>query len=128
MTRYDAIKNALEEMNTADIIAVHNEYCDSSNNMDDYIYSMEEFDEIMGNMSPWDIVRAAYFGHEFNPTNDYFRFNGYANLESFDFAPGGNSGVYISDIAEHIDRNGDALNNDDIQAVLDEYEEDENNE
>lgn len=36
MTRYDAIKNVLKEMYTADIIAVHNEYCDRSNNMDDY--------------------------------------------------------------------------------------------
>lgn len=128
MTRYDAIKNALEKMCTADIIAVHNEYCDSSNNTDDYIYSMDEFDDIMGGMLPMDIVRAAFFGHEFNPTNNYFWFNGYANLESFDFAPGGNSCVYISDIAKYIDRNDDALNNDDIQAILDEYEEGENDE
>lgn len=128
MTRYDAIKNVLEEMNTADIIAVHNEYCDGSNNMDDYIYGMDEFDEIMGNMLPLDIVRAAYYGHEFNPTHDYFRFNGYANLESFDFASDENSGVYVSDIAAYIDRNNDALNNDDIQAILDEYEEGENDE
>lgn len=128
MTRYDAIKNVLEKMNTVDIIAIHNEYCDSSNNMDDYIYSMDEFNEIMENMPPWDIVRAACYGHEFNPAHDYFWFNGYANLESFNFAPGGNSNVYISDIAEYIDRNNDALNNDDIQAVLDEYEEGENDE
>ena len=128
MTRYDAIKNVLEGMNTADIIAVHNKYCDGSNNMNDYIYGMDEFDEIMGNMLPLDIVRAAYYGHEFNPTHDYFWFNGYANLESFDFASDENSGVYVSDIAEYIDRNNDALNNDDIQAILDEYEEGENDE
>lgn len=40
MTRYEAIKEALDNMNTADIIAIHNQYCDESNNMDDYIYDM----------------------------------------------------------------------------------------
>lgn len=128
MTRYEKIKNALDEMGTAEIIAIHNAYCDASNNMDDYIYDMGEFDEIMGNMTAWEVARACYYGHEFCPAHDYFRFNGYANLESFDFAPGGNSGVYTSDIAEFIDREENALDNDEIQEILDEYEEGENDE
>lgn len=125
MTRYEKIKNALDEMGTAEIIAIHNTYCDASNNMDDYIYDMSEFDEIMGNMTPWEIARACFYGHEFCPAHDYFRFNGYANLESFDFAPEGNSGIYTSDIADYIDRNEDALYNDEIQDILDEYEEED---
>ena len=128
MTRYEKIKNALDEMGTAEIIAIHNTYCDASNNMDDYIYDMGEFDEIMGNMTAWEVARACYYGHEFCPAHDYFRFNGYANLESFDFAPDGNSGVYTSDIAEFIDREENALDNDEIQEILDEYEEGENDE
>lgn len=128
MTRYEKIKSVLEDMDTAEIIAVHNEYCNETNNMDDYIYEMGEFDEIMGSMEPWEIARACFYGHEFCPAHDYFRFNGYANLESFDFAPEGNSGIYISDIADYIDRNEDALNNDEIQEILDEYEEGENDE
>ena len=106
MTRYEKIKSVLEGMDTAEIIAVHNEYCNETNNMDDYIYAMCEFDEIMNGMEPWEIARACFYGHEFCPAHDYFRFNGYANLESFDFAPEGNSGIYISDIADYIDRNG----------------------
>lgn len=128
MTRYEKIKSVLENMDTAEIIAIHNEYCDTTNNMDEYIYEMSEFDEIMCNMSPWEIARACFYGHEFCPAHDYFRFNGYANLESFDFAPDGNSGIYISDIARYIDLENDALDNDEIQEILDEYEEDENNE
>ncbi len=123
MTRYEKIKEILESMSTADIIAIHDEYCNATNNIDNYIYNMGEFDEIMGNMTPWDIARACYYGHEFCPDHDYFRFNGNANLESFDFVPEGNSGIYISDIAEYIDRDEDALNNNEIQEVLDEYEE-----
>ena len=128
MTRYEKIKSALEGMDTAEIITVHNEYCNESNNMDDYIYEMCEFDEIMNSMKPWEVARACFYGHEFCPAHDYFRFNGYANLESFDFAPEGNSGIYISDIADYIDRNEDALNTDEIQEILDEYEEGENDE
>lgn len=122
MTRLEAIENALQEMSTEDIITIHNDYCDASNNMDDYIYSMSDFDEVMYGVSPWEVARCCYFGEDFNPCRDYFRFNGYANLESFDYAPGGNSGVYTCDIAEYIDKNEDALYNNDIQGILDEFD------
>lgn len=122
MTRYEKIKEFLEELGTADIIMLHNQYCEESNNMDDYIYNMEEFDEIMQGMTPWEVARACFYGHEFCPAHDYFRFNGYANLESFDYAPGGNSGVYISDLAEFIDREENDLDNDDLLEILDNYE------
>lgn len=122
MTRFEVIENALRKMSTEDIIAIHNAYCDASNNMDDYIYSMSDFDEVMYGVSPWKVARCCYFGESFNPCRDYFRFNGYANLESFDYAPGGNSGVYTYDIAEYIDKNEDALYNDTIQDILDEFD------
>lgn len=122
MTRYEKIKNALDEMSTPDIIDLQNNYCEETNNLDDIIYQMYDFDELMRGQAPWEIVRCAYFGKHFNPCDDYFRFNGYANLESFDYAPGGNSGVYTSDIAKYIDANDDALNNDELQTILDEDE------
>lgn len=124
MTRYEKIKAAIEEMNTAEVIDLHNRYCDENNDPDDTIYSMEDFDELMSGQKPWEIARATYFGKRFNPCDDWFRFNGYGNLESFDFAPGCNSGVYPSDIADYIDRSDDALDNDTIQDILDEDEDD----
>lgn len=117
MDRYGMIKDVLESMDTMDIINIHNRYCEESNNMDDYIYSMEEFDEIMNGMTPWEVARACFYGHEFCPAHDYFRFNGYANLESFDYAPGGNSGIYIEDIAEFIDREENALGCPEIEQI-----------
>lgn len=123
MTRYEKIESVLEDMGTAEIIAIHNEYCDAANNMDDYIYPMCEFDEIMDGISPMNIALSCFYGHYFSPADDYFRFNGYANLESFNFAPEGNSGVYISDIARYIDENENALNSDEVQEILDESEE-----
>lgn len=46
-------------------------------------YSMDEFDEIMNGFEPLEIANRIYFG-DFNPNHEYFRFNGYANLESLD--------------------------------------------
>ena len=120
MTRYEKIKETLENMDTAELVYAHNSYCDATNSMDDYIYNMDEFDEILSGMTPWEVARAAYYSGKFCPAHDYFWFNGYGNLESDDFTQ---RIIYIDDIAEYIDRNEDSLYNDDIQEVLDEYEE-----
>lgn len=118
MTRYEEIKEVLENMDTTEIIEIHNAYCEATNSMDDYIYSMEDFDEIMSGKNPLEIARCCFYGKEFCPAHSYFRFNGYANLESFDYAPDGNSGIYIGDIAAYIDREEDALDNDEIEDIL----------
>ena len=47
------------------------------------VYYMEDFNEIMHDTNPLEIANRIYFG-DFNPNHDYFRFNGYANLESLD--------------------------------------------
>lgn len=123
MTRYKAIKEVLEEMSSSDIVAVHNAYCDSCNYMGNHIYNMEEFDEIMGNMEPRKIAIACFYG-DFCPAHDYFYYNGYGNLESFDYV-GDNDPISIDDIAAYVDSEEDTLNSDELQEVIDEYEEDE---
>lgn len=45
------------------------------------MYEMEMFNDIMENFEPMEIALKTFFG-DFNPNDDYFRFNGYANLES----------------------------------------------
>lgn len=53
-----------------------------SGNMENLqVYEMSMFNEIMDGFEPMDIALKTYFG-TFNPNDDYFRFNGYANLES----------------------------------------------
>ena len=47
----------------------------------DYI-SMDEFDEYLGYLSPTDLANKIHYG-DFNPNDDYFNFNGYANLVSW---------------------------------------------
>ena len=47
-------------------------------------YEMDSFNEIMSGFDPLDIAMRICFG-EFNPNDDYFEFNGYANLVSLSF-------------------------------------------
>ena len=114
MTRYEKIKSALDEMSTAELINIHNGYCDAANYLDDCIYDMDEFDEIMDGQTPWEIARCAYYG-DFCPAHDYFWFNRYANLCSADFEP---DIISTEDIAQYIDDNDDDLGNDDIAVIL----------
>lgn len=124
MTRYDAIKDVLEQMNSNDLIAIHNDYCMNVDYMDDYIYCMfDDFDQLMEGRTPLDIAACCYYG-DFCPNHDYFKFDGYGNVVSFSFANDSNSGIDISDIAKYINDDEDALGNDDIQDILDEYQED----
>ena len=124
MTRYEKIKSALDEMSTAELVNVHNAYCGAANYMDDYIYNMDEFDEIMSGQSPWEIARCAYYG-DFCPADDYFWFNGYANLCSADYHP---EIINVEDIAQYVDDNNDDLGDCDLAEILDEDNEDEDGE
>lgn len=51
---------------------------------------MDSFNDYLDN--PWEAVRSAFYGgrygfdrDSFNPTDDYFRFNGYGNVESIPY-------------------------------------------
>lgn len=118
------IKEAIEEMNPEELLMLHNNYCEACNYMDDYIYFMDDFDEIMSGMKPWEIARAAFYGERFNPCDDYFYFNAYGNLESLRCAEDADDEViFTGDIAEHIARTGDDLGNDEIAEILEDEEE-----
>ena len=45
------------------------------------LYDMDDFDMVMEGYTPTEVVQRTFFGC-FNPNDDYFFFNGYANLES----------------------------------------------
>lgn len=129
MTRYEKILEVLGNMDTAEIVSIHNAYCEEASYMDDYIYPMDEFNEVMAGSSAWEVARACFYGHEFCPAHDYFFFNGYGNLESFDYWENNEaSPICLEAIAEYCDDNEESLMNDDIQDILDEEEEEEEDE
>lgn len=115
----------IEQMDSVEIVAIWNEYSSAGGDMDNYIYRMDDFDETMSGMKPWEIARACYYSGNFCPAHDYFWFNGYGNLESADTIWGGandKSPVYIPEIAAYIADEEDALCNDEIQEILDDFE------
>lgn len=69
------------EQGNAEQVAIYNEYAYATGN--EPVNFMEEFDEVCAGVSPWEIARKVHYG-DFNPCYSYFRFNGYANLESIE--------------------------------------------
>lgn len=87
---------------------------------DDRYYDMSMFDECMNGLTPSEIACRVAYG-DFNPAHDYFRFNGYGNLES----------DYSEDYSEHLNHwaiesmldNRYELNlSDELEELFDEYE------
>lgn len=114
----EKIKAIIEEMDDGDKIALWNESCRECSYYDNEIYSMDEFNDIMEDCLPFDIVQKIYYGGNFNPNSDYFYFNGYANLVSLDYPDAEKSPFCIDDLVDRIMRNENAFGNDEIAAVL----------
>ena len=124
MTKTEMIKDLLENMSESQLYIIVNEYFDKTNYYDDRIYDMDEFDEIMSGMSPSDIATKIFYG-DFRPNDNYFRFDGYANLESFDYI---SDEVDLEEVADYIVDNDEDFDNGDIREILDEEDEEEGDE
>lgn len=122
----DRIIEALNDMSDSDLYYLFNQYCEEAGYDDDRIEDMDNFDELFQG-SAWDAVRAAYYG-DFRPTDNYFIFNAYGNLVSFDYLTDKNSPYDEDQVADFIIDNENALDNSDIQDILDEYNESEDEE
>lgn len=82
MTRKQAITTYVENLSKgelAELLQHMNSYdgCFA----DCVYYDMDEFDEFLSNHTPMEIAQMIFFG-DFNPNDEYFRFNAYGNLES----------------------------------------------
>ena len=115
------IVDYINGMETEEKIALHNTYCDAANCMDDCIYSMDDMEEILDGVGKWELVRMVQFG-DFDCTKDFWGFNGYGNLVSYN---AWELPVYAEDIADYVLRKEDSLGDDEIQYILDGEEEDD---
>ena len=114
------IIECINEMDTDELIQLHNEYCDAVNDLDSYIYSMDDFEILCSGQSAEWIACRIFYG-SFNPNNEYVMFNGYGNfISACDYSI--KEHIYIDDIAGYIIRSNDSLYNDDIQEILDDEE------
>ena len=82
MTREEAIRTYVENLSKGELVELMQYMHGYDGCFDDCVYyDMEEFDEFLSNCTPSEIARMIFFG-DFNPNDDYFRFNAYGNLES----------------------------------------------
>lgn len=116
MTRFERINEILENMDTDELLAVHNKYCQVNNYTDDEIFDMYMIDVILGSGSASEILSQISDG-SFNSHDDYFHMTIYG-AESFNYP---RDYIYIKDIARYIDRTENSFGNSDIAEILDEY-------
>lgn len=125
MTKYEdkieQIKSILNSLDLDELIS-----CCSCLDGDDAIYSMDDFDELLCGREPWDIARMAYYG-EFCPTDSYFRFNVYGNLESTD-NPCNEGWIDLDELAQYAIDNDEDFGDREIRELLDQWEAEEENE
>jgi hypothetical protein len=74
----------LEYMDEADLLHAWQIRCDELNCMDDSIFDMDDFNELMNGFEPIYIAFRVHFGN-FSPHHDFFKFDGYGNLESSNY-------------------------------------------
>jgi hypothetical protein len=137
LTREEAIRSYVEQLSgseLADLLQYMTSYDGSFE--ESTFYDMGSFDEFMSNYTPSEIAMMIYFG-EFNPNDDYFRFDGYGNLESLDWQEISDEAESLeSDIIEHlvnyysgdtpwadldylVDADEDTVFNEDYEEILD---------
>ena len=100
---------------------VYNEYLDSVNYLDDRLYYEEDFDEILSGKAPSEIAGLIFYG-EFNPNDNYFKFNGYGNIESVDRVK---DVADFYEIAEYCVDNDEDFGYDEIREILDDEDEED---
>lgn len=115
------VREYLDSLSDGGKVDIWNEYAEAANYPDNHIYSMDEFDEIFSDTKPWEIARACFYSRRFNPSDSWFWFNGYGNVESADYISDHDdrSPIDLDEVAEYIVSNDDELFNDDIRAILD---------
>lgn len=117
----EAILDFLNDCNDEGILNIVRDINGYSGDYDNLVwYDMEyEFDELCDGMKPWEIARACYYG-DFNPTHDYWRYDGYGNFESTDYLDYDESDK--EDIVNAIENIPYSYLPNDIQQILDDNE------
>ena len=83
MNKIDAISNIIKEnWSNEEIVGVWNDYCDNHCCCDDMIFYMGSFNELYDGVKPIEIVERVIYG-DFRTDDDFFAFNGYGNIVSF---------------------------------------------
>lgn len=82
---YEALMELLKGMSSDELYDIHTKWTDCARcGLEDQIFTMDTFDDIMEGKTPTEIVKSILRGH-FCPEHSYFKFNPDKSLESFDY-------------------------------------------
>lgn len=122
MSLEDKLTELINEMDSSDLVALNNAYCQSANYSDDEIYDNdEEFFNMFFEGKVIEAVRAVSFG-EYNYSDDYVKFNGYGNLESMNYLEPKDLVESVSTIVERIIENPEDFDMFDLDDIKEELE------
>lgn len=81
----EQIIEIINNMTSDQLVELNNKYCEELNYSDSDIYNNDEdfFNTFFRN-EPMEVVRATFYG-DYDFTHDYVIFNGYGNLETFNY-------------------------------------------
>lgn len=124
-TLQDLVVEAINELSVSDLVALNNTYA-IENSIEGEVYENdEEFFSVYFSGGVFEALRAAHFG-EYKWNEDYVRFNGYGNLESFQYFDTNDLCELPQVIAEHIIENPDEYSSlIDIDELTEQLEESE---
>ena len=123
--KVNEIENIINNLSDDEMVDLNNEYQGWVNG-DNYIHSMDDFDEIMDGNTPSEIANMVTYG-DYYPFNMWFWFNGYGNVVSGD-CPEYSNGWDVTAIAEYCVDEDEDFGFDEIREILDEDEDDEDEE
>ena len=102
-----SIINQIEKLNESELIDLNNTYCQSINNTDSEIFENDE--EFFAIFYPnagdgLEVAQRVFYGN-YNYSHKYVTFNGYGNLESFDYMDTDKLYECVTTMAEYIIEN-----------------------
>lgn len=93
----------IENFTSSEIFELNNTFCIEANYHDDMIHELDDYtlDEIFHGQTPSQIIKQTAYG-DFNYSHDYFRFDGYGNLESLSFLDVSSLPDFVGNIVDFI--------------------------
>ena len=114
--KYNEFMNQLNVCDDYKLLNAWRNYVQDSARYDDEIFDMDSIDEILENYKATDILRMAKYG-DFDISHNFFEFDGYANLHSFNYISDSNH-YYITDLTKYYTED----NREDASEIFDEDE------
>ena len=78
---YSDIKENILNMDPYEVMTLHNEYCDNKSYTDDMIYNNDAYTINEFFTNSFEALKSMFYGG-YNPNDEFFKFDGYGNLES----------------------------------------------